>query len=138
MKKIIFIFLFMLTTFFSNAQNANEVYRKADSLYNIKDFTNAAIAYNEGIHLQGLNAAFNRYVSAASSWTLANVPDSAFYLLDIISKNDKLTPSDYTNLENAKDLAALKSDKRWKPLFATAKKQAEANTYPQEELVYGR
>lgn len=138
MKKIILILLCMLTTFFSIAQNANQFYRKADSLYNTKDFKDAAIAYNEGIKMQGANAGFNRYLSAAASWTLANLPDSAFYLLDILSKNDKLIQSDYTNLDNAKDLAALKSDKRWKPLLASVQKQAEANTYPQHELVYGR
>ena len=42
------------------------------------------------------------------------------------------------NIESAKDLAALRSDKRWKPLLAIAQKQADANTYPQEEFVYGR
>ena len=69
---------------------------------------------------------------------MANSPDSAFYVLDILSKNDKLTQSDYKNIESAKDLAALQSDKRWKPLLATIQKQADANTYPQEEFVYGR
>ena len=138
MKKEILILLCMLTVFVSTAHNANQVYRKADSLYNAKDFKSSAIAYNEGINLQGTNAAFSRYLSAASSWTLANLPDSAFYLLDMVSKNDKLVQSDYKNLENAKDLAALRSDKRWKPLFAAVQKQAEANTYPQEEFIYGR
>ena len=138
MKQTILILLCILTTFFSISQNANQVYRKADSLYNTKDFRGAAIAYNEVIKLQGGNAGFNRYLSATASWTLANLHDSAFYLLDLASKNDKLIQSDYTNLENANDLAALKSDKRWKPLVATIQKQAEANTYPQEELVYGR
>src|SRR5688572_1499358 len=138
MKNTILILLCILPAFFSIAQNANQFYRKADSLYNMKDFKSAAIAYNEGIKLQGTNAPFNRYLSAASSWTLSGVPDSAFYLLDIISKNEKLTQSDYTNLENAKDLASLQSDKRWKPLLAIVQKQAKANTYPQDELVYGR
>lgn len=138
MKNTILILCCTLTTFFSIAQNANQLYRKADSLYTASDFKSAAIAYNEGINLQGTNAAFNRYLSAAASWTRANLPDSAFYLLERLSKNDKLIQIDYTNLENAKDLAALKSDKRWKPLLATVQKQADANTYPQQELVYGR
>ena len=138
MKNTILILLCSLTAFVSVAQNVNQAYRKADSLFNLKDFKNAAVAYNEGINSQGTNAGFNRYLSAASSWTLANLPDSAFYLLDIVSKNDKLIQSDYKNLETAKDLAALKSDKRWKPLLAAVQKQADANTYPQEEFVYGR
>src|SRR4030095_6392778 len=134
---ILFIFCFLIMQF-SFGQNATGLYRKADSLYNAKDFKSAAIAYNEGIKLQGAATGFNRYLSAASSWTLANSPDSAFYILDILSKNDKLIQIDYKNIESTKDLAALQSDKRWKPLLAIIKKQAEANTYPQEEFVYGR
>jgi len=138
MKNIILILFCFLTIQFSMGQNAAGLYRKADSLYNSKDFKTAAITYNEGIKLQGAAAGFNRYLSAASSWTLANLPDSAFYILDILSKNEKLTQSDYKNIESAKDLTALQSDKRWKPLLATVQKQAEGNTYLQEEFVYGR
>ena len=138
MKNTILIFISLLTTFFSKAQNANQLYRKADSLYNLKDFKSAAIAYNDGIKLQGTATGFNRYLSAASSWAMANSPDSAFYLLDILSKNDKLTQSDYKNIAGAKELEALQSDKRWKPLLAAVQKKAEGNTYPQEEIVYGR
>jgi hypothetical protein len=103
-----------------------------------KILKSAAVAYNEGIKSQGAAAGFNRYISAASSWSMANSPDSAFYVLDILSKNTKLTQSDYKNIESAKELAALQSDKRWNPLLAAVQKQAEANTYPQEEFVYGR
>ena len=91
MKNRILLLLCLLATFFSIGQNANQFYRRADSMYAAKDFKNAAVAYNEGIKLQGAIAGFNRYLSAASSWTLANLPDSAFYILDIVSKNEKLT-----------------------------------------------
>jgi hypothetical protein len=138
MKNTILILLCTLTSFFALAQNPNQVYRKADSLYAGKTFKSAAVAYNEGVKLQGPAAGFNRYVSAACSWTMANLPDSAFSVLEILSKNDKLTQSDYKNIESAKDLAALRSDKRWKPLLAAVQKKAEGNTYPQEEIVYGR
>jgi len=138
MRYTILLVICILTSFFLVAQNANQFYRKADSLYNIKDFKNSAIAYNEGIRLQGTTTGFIRYLSAASSWILANTPDSAFYLLNILSQNDKLTQSDYKNIESAKELAALQSDKRWKQLLAAVQKQADANTYPQEEFVYGR
>ena len=106
MKYSIFILLCILTSFFSFAQNANQFYRKADSLYARKDFKNSAIAYNEGIRLQGAATGFNRYLSAASSWILANTPDSAFYLLNRLAQNDKLTQSDYKNIESAKELEA--------------------------------
>ncbi|HET6766233.1 MAG TPA: alpha/beta hydrolase [Chitinophagaceae bacterium] len=138
MKYTILFLLYISTTFLSIAQNANQLYRKADSLYAAKDFKNAAIAYNDGIKLQGAAAGLNRYLSAASSWTLANSPDSAYYVLDVLSKNDKLTQSDYQSIRTATDLAALQTDKRWKPLLAAVQKLADANTYPQEEFVYGR
>ena len=138
MKNRILSLLFILTTIFSFSQNANQFYRKADSLYTANEFKSSAIAYNEGIKLQGAAAGFNRYLSAASSWTMANVSDSAFYVLNMLSQNEKLTQSDYKNIENAKELVALRSDKRWKQLLAAVQKQADANTYPQEEFVYGR
>src|SRR5678816_1437416 len=112
MKNSLLIVFFFLSSIFSIAQNPNQVYRKADSLYAAKDFKSAAVAYNEGIKSQGAAAGFNRYISAASSWSMANSPDSAFYVLDILSKNTKLTQSDYKNIESAKELAALQSDKR--------------------------
>ena len=138
MKNTILILLCILTTFFSIAQNANQFYRKADSLYAASEFKNSAIAFNEGIKLQGAAAGFNRYISAASSWTMANISDSAFNVLNMLSKNEKLTQSDYKNIESAKELELLHSDKRWKLLLAAVQKQADANTYPQEEFVYGR
>ena len=138
MKNTILILFCILLTFFSVAQHANQLYRKADSLYNLKDFKSAAIAYHDGINLQGTATGFNRYLSAASSWAMANSPDSAFYVLDILSKNDKLTQSDYKNIAGAKELEVLQSDKRWKALLAAVQKKAEGNTYPQEEIVYGR
>ena len=124
MKNTIFILVCLLTSLFAIAQNANQLYRKADSLYNLKDFKSAAIAYNDGIKLQGTATGFNRYLSAASSWAMTNSPDSAFYVLDILSKNDKLTQSDYKNIAGAKELEALQSDKRWKPLLAAVQKKS--------------
>ena len=132
------MFLFFLASLFSIAQNANQFYRKADSLYAANEFKSSAIAFNEGIKLQGAAAGFNRYISAASSWTMANISDSAFYMLNMLSQHEKLTQSDYKNIESAKELEPLRSDKRWKQLLAAVQKQADANTYPQEEFVYGR
>ena len=130
--------LSILITFFSIAQNANQFYRKADSLYVAKEFKSSAIAYNEGIKLQGATAGFNRYISSAASWAMAKVSDSAFYVLNMLSKNEKLTQSDYKNIDSAKELESLHSDKRWKQFLAAVQKQADANAYPQEEFVYGR
>src|SRR5204862_7151027 len=98
MKDTILIFFSILTALFSIAQNPNQFYKKADSLYALKNFKNSGIAYNEGIRFQGATTGFNRYLSAASSWILANTYDSAFYVLNLLAQNDKLTQSDYKNI----------------------------------------
>jgi len=138
MKNIILILLCFLTTQFAIGQSAERIYRNADSLFNSKDFKSSAAFYTEGIRLQGPFTGFNRYLSAAISWTQVDLADSAFYILEMLSKNDFLIQSDYKNIESAKELSPLHTDKRWKESLAAIEKKAESNTYPQEEIVYGR
>ncbi len=138
MKSTVILLFCLLTSQFSMCQNVQGLYRMADSLYTAKDYKGSARAYNAGIKIQGVFLDVNRYLSASSSWTLANEHDSAFLLLDRISQSEKLVASDVKNLENSKDLTALHTDKRWKGIIASFKKQAEANTYQQNEFVYGR
>jgi acetyl esterase/lipase len=138
MKNVILL-LFCLSSFqFSTGQNASVYYRKADSLYKSKDYTGAAVAYTAGIRRFGGNADINRYLGVASAWALANNADSAFKMLDIISQNDKLVRTDYNNLINSKELSTLHDDKRWKAIENNFKQRSEANTFPLQELVYGK
>jgi len=138
MKNITLILLCFTTPSFSIAQNAETYYKKADSLYQSKEFKSAAIAYAAAIKQEGTNAELRRYKSAASSWSLAGLPDSAFHLLNNMAKSDRLSKFDLWQLEYGMDYAALRSDKRWQPVSDNLRKQAEKNSYPQEELVYGR
>jgi acetyl esterase/lipase len=138
MKNATILLIFLASFHYSIGQNAGAFYRRADSLYRSKDYTGAAVAYTEGIKRVGGNADVNRYLTAASAWTLANNADSAFKLLDAISQNNKLVQSDYNSLINTKDLSTLHSDRRWKTVENNFKKRSEANSFPQQELVYGR
>ncbi len=138
MKNIILILLCILTAQFSIGQNAEGFYKKGDSLYKIKDFKGSAFAYAYGIKLQGNNAEIRRYRSAASSWSLANFPDSAFDLLNIVAKSGKLSKIDLQQIEYGIDYSTLRTDKRWSSLLDNIRKKAEKNGYPQEEFIYGR
>ncbi len=121
----------------SYSQTAESFYKKGDSLNKLKEYTNAAAAYAAGIRYEGKDADLNRHWMAAKAWSLANIPDSAFSLLNIMAKSDRISPSDATGLENDKDFSNLQSDKRWSDLLNKAKEKASKN-YNVEELIYGR
>ncbi len=136
MKRISILLISFLAFHYSMAQNSMALYRKADSLYNLKEFSGAASAYTDVIKLGSTDPGI--YIKGASAWTMANSPDKAFELLDAASQNNKLVGSDYNNLMAARDLTGLKSDKRWKTVEQNFKQRVEANSFPQQELVYGR
>jgi acetyl esterase/lipase len=138
MRNILLLLFCCTVTQFSIGQNADWFYRKGDSLSRVQDFKNSAIAYAEGIRMQGKNAEIRRYRTAAGYWALANVPDSAFYLLNSMAKSDKLFRADVQQIEYGTAFASLQNDKQWKPLLDNIGKQAEKNSYPQEEFIYGR
>lgn len=138
MIKAVLLLVCLGSFHYSIGQNAAGYYRKADSLYKLKDYTGAAVAYTEGIKRVGGNADVNRYLRAASAWTSANNADSAFRLLDAISQNNKLVQSDYNSLVNASELSTLHNDRRWKTVENNFRQRTEANSFPQQELVYGR
>jgi hypothetical protein len=132
MKKTTLIFAFFLTTTLTIGQNIPQEYfdlvKKADSLYNAKDFRNSANKYSEAFKANGWKGFPNDRYNAACSWALTAVPDSAFFQLDRIA-----TKSNYTNYEHITtdpDLNSLHNDNRWKPLLEKIKQnkdKAEAN-----------
>ncbi len=138
MKSIIFLFLALLLTQFSIGQNAASLYKTGDSLYRLKEYKKAAVAYSSGIRDEGKDAAINRYWALASRWALAGETDSAFQSLNEIAQSDKTNKVQARGIENDVDLVSIKNDKRWKPLLAKIQQRAETNGYPQEEFVYGR
>lgn len=131
----------LLCSFFliqlSTAQTAGDHFRTGDSLFNAQDYKNAAAAFSAGINLKP-DAPIFRYRFATASWALTGNPDSAFQLLGIIAKSDKLSKFDAYQLEHGTDFTALRKDPRWRNTLEKIRKQSEKNAYPQEEFIYGR
>ena len=100
----------------SIGQTAVEFYKKGDSLYKAKDFENAALAFSSSFKLTDpaeiilVNNARN---AAACSWSLANYPDSAFYLLNKIADTKGLTFSYFLDVITDNDFIPLYKEKRW-------------------------
>jgi hypothetical protein len=122
MKPSTLLTVFIILALQLQAQN-NELYsalvRKADSLYNAKDYKNSAYTYSEAFKAGGWKAATNDRYNAACSWALARVPDSAFFNLYRITEK-----GGYNNLNHITtdpDLESLHKDKRWKPLIEKIK-----------------
>ena len=134
---ILLLFSFSIAQL-SFTQNAVKFYKAGDSLYKVKDFKNAAVAYADGIREEGKAAAINRHLLLTSYWSLANEADSAFYYLQAIAESEKINRVHVSNLENEANFIAVKNDKRWPPVFNKIKQQAEKNGYLQEEFIYGR
>jgi acetyl esterase/lipase len=138
MKKIFIILVCFFAQHHAFSQTAQQYFRTADSLYKIKDWNGAAIAFSEGLKLQGTNAGINMHLFAASSWAQAKNPDSAFNILTRISATERFNLDDYHKIESSKDLEVLQGNKKWKPFLSDLKKKAAANTFQQEEIIYGR
>jgi len=102
--------------------------KKAEELYNSKQFLESAQAYSSAFESIDWKAyPIDRY-NAACSWSLANKMDSSFNHLFRLANN-----SNYRNLYHLladKDLKNLHQDKRWNEvviLVTTNKEKAEAN-----------
>lgn len=102
--------------------------KKADSLYEAKDYKASAFAYSNAFKINGWKGLpLDRY-NAACSWALAGFPDSAFFYLNLIAIESKYTAYDELNADE--DLLSLHNDKRWQSLvdiIKAKKDKAEAN-----------
>lgn len=130
MKNIIFILLFILSGYlFSQDQEKEYKYlvKKADSLYNAKDYKNSAKVYSAAFKALGWKGTpLDRY-NAACSAALANIPDSAFFYLNRAILGGYST---LNHISTDSDLATLHEDKRWKEILEKVKAnkdKAEAN-----------
>ncbi len=132
MKKFTLL-LFILSHFFhfSLAQNEKSTYdnlfKKSDSLGEVKDYKNSAIIGSEAIRMAGNKATLFNYWGVADSWALAGYADSAFYLLNIISGLDNLAMNNFRNIRSDKDFISLRNDKRWETILKKIYSQAEKN-----------
>lgn len=101
------------------SQNYSDLVRKADSLYQAKDYKNSAFTFSRAFKANGRNATSKEHYNAACSWALANVPDSAFYHLNYVAT--KMNYTDYGHIKGDPDLKLLYNDERWESLLAKVK-----------------
>ena len=135
MKNMILVICCCLMIQHTHSQSTSRFYKKADSLYNAKDYKNAAVAYSEGIRLEGDAARAGTYWRTACGWSLAGNADSTFYYLSFIEKSNIVTVQDSKEIENDEDFDPVKSDKRWQPAMNAILSNAFSNTNMLSEAV---
>lgn len=132
MKQLIIFLFFSISTTLAMGQNNYQEYdnfiKRADSLYRVKDYKNAALSYSAAFKSIGWIGTQNDRYNAACSWALAGVADSAFFQLNRIAT--KANFIDYAHITTDADLNSLHQDKRWQPLLQIIKQnkdKTEAN-----------
>jgi len=127
-------FLISVSTLFGQAKTIkfDLLIRKADSLYQIKDFLNSGFAFSEAFKSPESKPTSNHRYNAACSWALANNPDSAFFQLNYITAINNYT--NYGNLKSDPDLISLHNDSRWKSLLESVLANKK-KTFPGLDLI---
>ncbi|MCE3279972.1 MAG: hypothetical protein K0S44_2163 [Bacteroidetes bacterium] len=119
MKKTLLAFLFFigLTVTYGqkNPPEYTNLVKRADSLFQLKDYKNSALTYSSAFKTLGWKGQETDRYNAARAWALINNADSAFFNLQRIA--DKLYYAQYEQISNDEDLKSLHSDKRWQPLL---------------------
>ncbi|MFI5221206.1 MAG: hypothetical protein ACHQK8_02690 [Bacteroidia bacterium] len=93
----------------------NILVKKADSLYESKDYKNSALAYNEAFKTMGNKGLTNDRYNAARAWTMSDKPDKAFDCLDRIA--NIIGFSDFDRITKEEAFNSLHKDKRWQTLL---------------------
>lgn len=132
MKKIIFIVFLFANLIFSFGQNIPQKYydliKKADSLYNAKEYKSSAFTYSSAFKENGWKGRSEDRYNVARSWALANYPDSAFFQLNRIATKGNY--SEYTKVLEDNDFNSLHKDKRWISLLDILKQNKERKDRP--------
>ncbi len=119
MKKILICLFCVIITQHVFGQEYSSEYekftKKADSLYNAKEYKSSAENYSLAFKTLGWKGTPTDRYNAARSWALANIPDSAFFCLDRLV--NKIGYSDYDKIIADEDFNLLHTDKRWQPLI---------------------
>jgi pimeloyl-ACP methyl ester carboxylesterase len=123
MKTTTFLLTLLISATFLLAQKNHQKYdvliRKADSLYQVKDYMNSALSFSVAFNAPDAKITMNHHYNAACSWALVNVPDSAFYHLNYVAT--KMNYTDYGHIKGDPDLKSLYSDKRWLTIIGLVK-----------------
>ena len=102
--------------------------KKADSLYNDKEFKKSAVTYSNAFKVNGWKGTLGDRYNAGCSWALAGNADSSFFQLMRIAT--KANYRDYEHIYADPDLNSLHGDQRWAALLDIVRKnkaKAEEN-----------
>jgi hypothetical protein len=97
--------------------------KKADSLYKVQEYKNAALTYSKAFQSLGWKGLPVHRYNAACAWALAGFADSAFFQLHNIATKANYT--NYVQIMGDPALASLHRDKRWNPLLGIIKQNKE-------------
>ena len=96
---------------------------KADSLYAAKAYKGSALVYSEAFKANGWKGLPEDRYTAACSWALAAIPDSAFFQLNSIATKENYT--NYEHITTDTNLNSLHADRRWTALLGLIKENKE-------------
>ena len=103
----------------TNTGRYDVLIRKADSLYQVKEFEKSGYAFTDAFNAPDSRITRNHRYNAACSWALANHPDSAFYYLNYVAT--KMNYTDYGHIKGDPDFKSLYGDKRWQSIIELVK-----------------
>lgn len=125
MRKIILVTIFgILFTNLTNAQNMDkyiEFVKKADSLYNVKDYKSSAIEYQNAFDSNDGKAYPNDRYNAACTFALAGDSEKAFYHLLYSAEHPRIKYNNYNHITTDTDLNSLHKSEQWDKLIKIVK-----------------
>ena len=99
-----------------------ELTKKADSLFNLKQYTPAISYYNSAFESNAGQGTVKHRYNLACCWASVKNTDSAFFQLNRIASKGKFY--NYYQLSSEPLFAALKKDSRWDILIELVKKNS--------------
>lgn len=125
MKKFILVtILGILFINLTNAQNMDkyvEFVKKADSLYNAKDYKSSAIEYQNAFDSNDGKAYPNDRYNAACTFALAGDSEKAFYHLLYSAEHPRIKYNNYNHITTDSDLNSLHKSEQWDKLIKIVK-----------------
>ncbi|HLV41299.1 MAG TPA: DUF6624 domain-containing protein [Brumimicrobium sp.] len=95
--------------------------KKADSLYNAKDFKNSAVEYQNALDANDGKAYPNDRYNAACTFALAGDSKNAFYHLFYSAEHPRILYDNYNHITTDSDLNSLHKDEQWEKLIEMVK-----------------
>ncbi|WP_108869393.1 DUF6624 domain-containing protein [Aquimarina aquimarini] len=133
MKKLILITLIGIISSFAFGQKNISEYKsyikKADSLYEAKDYKNSAIEYQKAFDANDGKAYPNDRYNSACNFVLAGDSEKAFYHLFYLAEHPKIKYKKYNHITTDSHFNSLHNNKKWDKLIQLVK----ANKYEAEK-----